>query len=390
VHLVTAADQKIADGMAAAFGLLDSAIGSDGASNLKGETKLAHIQRRFAQGFIYAGDSAADLPMFVAARGAILCDVEHGVAGAVAASGTPMLAELRRARPTWRTWLRALRVHQWTKNVLIFVPLFVGHAFYDPVKIAASVLGFVIFSILVSGTYLLNDLSDLSADRRHPSKRTRPFASGTLPLVFGLVAGPLMVLGALAAAVVVSPAFAFLLLAYLTLTSAYSFGLKRVPLTDVFVIGALFTLRIMIGAAVLGLGQSPWLLSFSLAFFVSLALAKRHAEVMLAARGNGADIGGRGYRGEDWPLTLTFGVGAGLVSIVIMLLYLANDAAPSGFYQQAQWLYAVPVLMALWLMRVWLLSHRTELHDDPVVFALKDPQSLLYGLGVAFAFFWAI
>lgn len=390
VHLITAADQKIADSVAAVFGLFETATGSDGTENLKGQIKLAHVQRRFTQGFIYAGDSASDLLLFVASRGAILCDVTREVASAVAESGTPVLAQFSRPAPSLFSWLHAIRLHQWSKNALLFVPLFVGHAFQDPSKIMASLFGFLLLSVLVSGTYLLNDFSDLSADRRHPTKRTRYFASGNLPLALGLVVAPIMILGALAGAVILSPPFAILLLGYLALTSAYSFGLKRIALTDSFVIGELFALRIAMGTAVLDMRQSPWLLSFSLAFFVSLAFAKRHAEVMSARQNKSPDIAGRGYRPDDWPLTLAFGIGAGLISLAVMLIYLANDAAPSGFYHQPEWLYAVPTLMAVWLMRTWLLSHRMELHDDPVVFALKDPMSLIYGLGVVCAFFLAI
>ncbi|RAI43020.1 hypothetical protein CH341_16450 [Rhodoplanes roseus] len=390
VHLVTAADQAVADGVAEALGLFDSATGSDGVRNLKGEAKLAHLRARFPDGFLYAGDSPADLPLFAAAKGAVLCDVAKSVAGAVATSGTPVLATLARPRAGTRVWLKALRVHQWSKNVLLFVPLFVGHVFTDPAKVAAAIAGFLVLSLMVSGTYLLNDIADLGADRRHPTKRRRAFASGALSLTVGLTVAPLMIVCAIAAGALLSPAFALMLLIYLGLTTAYSLVLKREPLTDVFVIGCLFTLRVAMGAAVVGLGQSPWLLSFALAFFVSLALAKRHAEVMRAARNDLVAIAGRGYRGDDWPLTLVFGVGAGLFSLIIMLLYLANDAAPSGFYRHAEWLYAVPVLMALWLQRIWLLAQRTELDDDPVVFALRDPRSLLLGTAVGVAFFVAI
>lgn len=390
VHLVTAADQAVADGVAETHGLFDSATGSDGVRNLKGEAKLALLRERFPDGFLYAGDSPADLPLFAAARGAVLCDVAQSVAGEVARAGTPVLATLSRPKVGASIWFRALRVHQWSKNVLLFVPLFVGHVFTDPAKVGLAVLGFLVLSLMVSGTYLLNDLADLGADRRHATKRRRPFASGALPLAAGLTIAPAMVFGAVVGGFLLAPPFGGLLVVYLTLTTAYSLALKREPLADVFIIGCLFTLRVAMGAAVLRIVQSPWLLSFALAFFASLAFAKRHAEVMQATRADTGAIAGRGYRGDDWPLTLAFGVGAGLFSLIIMLLYLANDAAPSGFYRASEWLYAVPVLMALWLQRIWLLAHRTELHDDPVVFALKDPRSLLLGAAVGVAFFVAI
>ena len=281
-------------------------------------------------------------------------------------------------------------MHQWSKNLLIFVPLFVGHAYSSLAHVFAVAEGFALTCLLASATYMLNDIADLEADRQHDVKRLRPFASGDLPVAFGLIAAPLLIAAALAGAVLLSPAFAAALALYLVVTLAYSFGLKRLPLIDVFIISMLFVLRIVMGTAVIALAYSPWLLTFSWAFFLSLALAKRHVEVVRADRAGAGDVVGRGYRGADWPLTLSFGVGSGLISIVIMLLYLANDAMPSGFYGDARWLYAVPVCMTVWLMRIWLLSHRTELDDDPVIFALRDPTSLLLGLGVALAFWLAL
>src|SRR3954470_497587 len=296
-------------------------------------------------------------------------------------------AFFERVIPLIFLWLRALRVHQWTKNILLFVPLFVGHVFSAP-AVATTALGFALLCLLSSATYIANDLADLEADRAHPTKSLRPFASGSLTVAQGLVAAPLMMIAALAGAYLLAPPFAASMLAYLILTLGYSCRLKRVPLLDVFVIGVLFTLRLVMGAEVLGIAHSAWLLSFALAFFLSLALAKRHAEVMAAAD-HAEEIAGRGYRGGDWPITLTFGVGVGLVSVVIMLLYMANDAAPSGFYHQTGWLYAIPALLTIWLMRIWLLSHRTVLHDDPVVFALRDAVSLALGLTVAILFYLA-
>jgi 4-hydroxybenzoate polyprenyltransferase len=390
IHLVTAADQKVADLVAGELGLFDSAEGSDGVNNLKGLRKLEHVRAKFPDGFIYAGDSSADLPLFRAARGVILCDVGDATTRAVASAGVPVIATLRQPVSPAQDWFRAFRVHQWAKNILLFVPLFVGHAYGDPRALVAAALGFALLCLLSSATYIVNDLADLAADRRHTTKRMRPFASGRVKILHGLIAAPLMILGALAGAYALSPPFATALLAYLALTSAYSFRLKRVALFDVFVIGVLFTLRIVMGAAIVSLTHSAWLLSFALAFFVSLALSKRHGEVMRAASNDTGEIAGRGYRGSDWPVTLSFGVGIGLTSIVIMLLYMTNEAAPSGFYRTIGWLYVIPAVMTLWLMRIWLLSHRMLLHDDPVVFALRDRISLVLGLIAAIAFYLAL
>ena len=390
VHLVTASDQSAADAVASALGLFDSTRGSDGMRNLKGEAKLAHLCEHFPNGFIYAGDSSADIPVFRAARGAILCDASVATTAAVKSAGTPVLAEFRTPGDQTATFFHALRMHQWSKNLLIFVPLFVGHGYGDPAKILATALGFIALCALASATYMINDIADLSADRAHPTKRSRPFASGVLPITVGLIAAPLLIVVALVGAFLLSRNFAAALFLYFVLTVAYSLGLKRIPLFDVLVIGVLFTLRIAMGSEAAGLGHSPWLLSFALAFFLSLALAKRHGEVLRAARIDVEEIAGRGYRGDDWPVTLSFGIGAGLVSVIIMLLYMTNDAAPSGFYRHSGWLYAMPAIVSLWLMRVWLLSHRLELQDDPVVFALKDRASLALGVLVAITFYLAV
>jgi 4-hydroxybenzoate polyprenyltransferase/phosphoserine phosphatase len=389
VHLVTAADQSVADAVADHLGFFDGALGSDGVRNLKGRNKLAALKAQFPDGFLYAGDHAADLPLFTAAKGAILCDVSPGVAAAARRDGV-ILARLERPSATPKTWLKAMRVHQWSKNVLIFVPLVLGHAWHDPARILAAAIGFSLFCVMASATYMLNDLADLAADRAHQTKRLRPFAAGDLPIRSGLLLAPILIAATLAGGWLLSPPFAACMAAYLILTLAYSFSLKRAPLLDVFVISALFTLRVVLGTLVIDVPLSPWLLSFSGMFFFSLSLAKRHVEVMRAAEIGAEGVRGRGYRGSDWPITLAFGVGAGLISVLVMLLYLANDAMPSGFYARPAALYAVPALVTLWLMRIWLFSNRMELDDDPIVFALKDSPSLWLGVATALAVMVAI
>jgi 4-hydroxybenzoate polyprenyltransferase len=390
IHLVTAADQAIVDRVRTEFDFFASVVGSDGMRNLKGEAKLAYLQGRFPGGFIYAGDSVADQPIFRASRGAILCDLSPDITRILAAAGTPVLAEFTRAGPSLPQWLMAMRPHQWSKNVLIFVPLVVGHGLLDGWKLTATALGFVILCVLASGTYILNDLADLDADRRHPTKRYRPFASGHLSIRYGLAVAAVMIFASLAAALVLSRAFAITSCGYLALTTLYSFRLKQIPLLDVFVIGTLLTSRIVMGADLASLAPSAWLLAFSMLFFFSLALSKRHVELMRMEQNGRRAVSGRGYCAEDWPLTLVFGIGAGMASIIIMLLYIANDAAPSGFYHQIAWLYVVPAAVILWLERIWFLSHRAALDDDPVVFALRDPTSWLLGIVVGVAIALAI
>ena len=289
-----------------------------------------------------------------------------------------------------KVWIQALRAHQWAKNILIFVPMVIGQAYSDQSKLLVTLLGFGLLCAVASASYIVNDIVDLDADRAHPTKSRRPFASGELAVPTGIAVAAALIVVALLAAFALSPAFALVLAGYLAGTLAYSFYLKRIPLLDVFTIGALFTARILMGSVVVSHGQSAWLLSFSMFFFFSLALAKRHAEVMAAEQRGAINLLGRGYRAADWPLTLVFGIGAGIASIIIMLLYVANDAAPSNFYHDTGWLYVPPAAISLWLMRVWLLSHRTALDDDPVVFALKDGASWLLGLIVVGAIMLAL
>jgi 4-hydroxybenzoate polyprenyltransferase len=283
-------------------------------------------------------------------------------------------------------WLRALRLHHWSKNLFVFVPLLLGHFYDDLAKVVASVAAFFLLGLLVSAGYLINDVADIEADRQHKSKRHRPFASGRISPRAGIAAAAVLAAVALVGAAFVSRGLATVLLVYFVLTVTYSLWLKTVTLVDVAAIATMLTLRIAAGGAAIGTGHSAWLLSFSGAFFLSLALAKRHGELMQAALAGPGPIAGRGFRSEDWPLTLAFGVGAGIASIIVMLLYLANDAAPSGFYPHQGWLYAVPGIVLVWLMRVWVLSHRRELHNDPVIFALKDPVSLFLGAVAVAAF----
>ena len=378
IHLLTAADQHVAEEIASGIGIFDSVAGSDGRNNLKGAHKLAWLREHLPGEFIYAGDSAADLPLFLAARGAILCDAGKRVTRAVERAGVPIVARLERNTSSWRSFLAALRVHQWSKNVLIFLPLFLGHAYAQAANVEASVLAFCILSILVSATYLINDLADLDADRMHATKYRRALASGALSPGFGLLAALGMITGAIAAGATLSTEFAAGLTAYLVGTLAYSFGLKRVPFLDVSIVGALFTIRLVMGAAVLQLRQSPWLLAFSLVFFFSLALAKRYGEIRAALKPD-FTIRGRGYQVDDSVLVLAFGVAGSLASIVILLLFVTSDALVSGAYSNPLWLYAIPAPVFAWQMRIWLFSHRGMLNDDPVIFALRDRVSLMLG-----------
>jgi 4-hydroxybenzoate polyprenyltransferase len=384
IVLVTAADQSIADAVRGRFDLFDAAYGSSGATNLKGDKKRAFIRELHPDGYVYAGDSGADVAIWRDADGIIFAGPSARTRKAAGRLDKPVEADFPNSGGGLKAWRKALRLHQWAKNLLLFVPLGLSGRFLEPEAILLAVAGFVLLGVVASGTYLLNDLLDLSADRRHRTKQSRPLASGELSVAHGLLAAPLLILVGLAVGWLITPALGIGLLCYLAITLAYSYKLKRVPMLDVFVLATLFTTRIAIGALAIGANVSEWLMTFSMLFFFSMSLAKRHVEVVEAPAG--LKIRGRGYYPEDAPLTLGLGLSSAASAVVIMILYLAEDAFPSGIYSQAEALWAAPPLIAIWMMRIWLLAHRGQLDDDPVAFAVKDRWSLVLGAVLLTAF----
>jgi 4-hydroxybenzoate polyprenyltransferase len=280
----------------------------------------------------------------------------------------------------WLTILRrSLRLHQWAKNLLIFVPLVLGGKGELGAAWSTALIGFLALGFTASATYIINDLWDMPNDRKHRSKRTRPLASGDLSIRAGIVlaiAG--LVIGIGLAAYVGLNAVTMLAL-YVALSLSYSFYWKRIPILDAFVLASLFTSRIVIGIVLTDVRLSVWLLVFSMFIFVSLTMAKRHTEVLSLAESGTMTIPGRGYVTNDAPLILAVGMGSAMAGILVMILYLIEDAYPRAFYANPVFLWALPAILFLFLGRVWLLSERRQLHDDPIAFALKDRVSLLLG-----------
>lgn len=373
--LCSASDQSFVDAVAAHVGGFDLALGSDGRSNLDGPRKAAALIERYGdRGFDYVGNAAADLAVWPHARAAIAANASASV-----------LARLRRARTVervierrggaWRAALRALRPHQWSKNLLVFVAAIAAHRIFDAAALSATTLAFVAFCLCASGAYVLNDLFDLDADRRHPRKHTRPFASGRLPIAAGLAAAPLLTLAAFAVAAWLPARFALALGLYAAATLAYSLVLKRVAVLDVLVLAALYTLRIVAGAVAIPVEASGWFLSFAMCLFLGLALVKRYAEVQRVAAGAEARVAGRGYRAAHLPAIGVAGVACSALAVGVLGLYV-DSAKSAALYAHPHWLWLLLPLLAAWLARVWTLARRGRMHDDPVVFALTDAPSL--------------
>lgn len=387
LHLCTASRQEIAEQFAAELGIFSSASGSQ-QINLKGEAKAEFLVRNFPDGFVYAGDSRADLAVWRRAAGVVLAGASKSVEHAARALGKPVEANFPQERYGVRDWFSALRLHHWSKNALVFLPLILAHQWHDIHAALRTLLGFLALVLLISCTYLINDLADLGADRAHWSKCHRAIAAGRISILGAFSFAMAGIALAMAGSFMISPAAAIAFAAYLVTTLAYSFGLKQIPLLDTFIIAFLFTLRLVIGTALAGVYYSEWLLAFSMTFFFSLAMAKRHGEILRAvAKGlNSA----RGYRAGDTLVTGTLGISTGVGSCLIIALFFANDSFQHAVYRHIQFLWAMPLFIGILIGRVWLLAQRGEMEDDPVSFVLRDKALLCLGAVTALVFLLAL
>jgi len=374
--LCTASDEKLAQAVAAHIGGFDEVLASDGVHNLSGRHKGDELSRRFGErAFDYAGNEARDLHVWRRARRAIVVNAPAALAQR-AGQVTEVERVFERTGNRLKAWIKALRLHQWLKNLLVFLPLLTAHLVLAPDALLHSCMAFAAFCLCASGVYLLNDLLDLDADRRHPRKRLRPFAAGALPLVAGLVVTPMLTLAAFVLALAISKLFAAALAVYLVMTLAYSFLLKRIAMLDTVVLAGLYTIRIIAGTFALRLDVSFWLLAFSMFLFLSLAMIKRYTELRTLLSTGDSRSAGRGYAVEDLPMVQSLGGASGYMAVLVLALYI-NSTASEALYRHPTVLWLLCPLLLYWISRAWLIAHRGAMHDDPVVFAVSDRTSRL-------------
>lgn len=290
-----------------------------------------------------------------------------------------------------RDWSRALRLHQWLKNILLFIPLVAAHRYIEAALIRDALIAFVCFGLCASSVYILNDLIDLQSDRQHATKRFRPFAAGRLPIRAGIVAFPILLALSFAIAAWRLPiAFVIGLGSYYTVTLAYSLWLKRRLTIDVITLATLYTLRIIVGALALDIPLSFWLLAFSMFMFLSLALVKRYAELwQLKAQNNGEKAGGRSYLADDLQMIASLGAASGYIAVMVLALYI-NDPRTTQLYSHQEFIWFACPLLLTWITRVWMLAHRGLMTEDPVIFAMRDRLSLFLGALMAIVVYAAI
>lgn len=368
--LATAADAQVAQAIAEHLDLFDEVIASDGQRNLKGQAKAAALIERFGEkGFAYAGNDRSDLPVWKAARSIIIVNASRSTREQ-ARIGAEVEAEFEGRPAPLRSMVKAMRPHQWAKNVLVFVPMVTAHALGEATAWVGTLSIFAAFCATASGIYILNDLSDLAADRRHPRKRLRPFASGALSPAIGLaMAAVLLSFGiGLSAATGTLAIIAI----YAIASVAYSVALKEFPLVDIFMLAGLYTVRVLGGGVASGHTASLWLLAFSGFLFLSLALVKRVEEMTAVARSGGSRTAARrGYFPGDIPILQTFGCASAFASAVVLALFVGSTAA-SAQYGSPELLWGIVPLILFWQCRLWLSTVRGHMHDDPIVYAARD------------------
>lgn len=383
IILASASDQRVAEGIAHHLGIFSAVLGSDGRVNLSGRMKLQALEKYAgSKGFDYMGNAPDDLPLWKAAHRAILVHPSPRLLKRTRRSSSvhgilsPQMNRLS-------SFLKALRVHQWVKNALLFVPLLMAHKMTEIDLVLQAVYAFIAFSLCASSVYIVNDLLDLEADRQHPHKRFRPFAAGMLQIKTGVLLAPLLLGCAFAIAFLfVTPLFSASLALYLGLSTAYTFYLKKVLIVDVLLLAGLYTLRVLSGAFAVSVTISPWLLAFSMFLFLSLAILKRYSELRITQEHNQTHAWGRSYAVGDIELLRSIGPTSGYLSVLVLALYInSKEVIPLYHYPAALWLIG-PCLL-YWLTRMWLLAHRGEMADDPLVFSVKDPQSYVVGILVA-------
>ncbi|MFC7298415.1 UbiA family prenyltransferase [Herminiimonas aquatilis] len=379
--LASASDCTLVQRVADFLGIFDTVLGSDEATNLKSHTKLqAIIADAGAGGFAYAGNGAADLSVWRSATEIIVVNASSSVVAQAQQIKTPTLIVPPRPFKLLLV-IKALRLHQWAKNALLFVPLMAAHDLNGDSWLA-TLLAFIAFGLCASATYVINDLFDLASDRAHPRKRARPFAAATLTIQFGVMLVLVLLPFSLWLAAAISLPFFGLMVLYVVATLLYSARLKQVAIVDVLVLASLYTHRILAGGLVSTVVISNWLLAVSLFMFLSLALVKRCAELEFMSGDGKVSLAGRGYRTSDLSYLISMGIASGFVAVMLLALYVDSQVG-GAMYPHAEILWLILPLMLFWIMRLWLKISRMEIHDDPLLFAITDRTSWIVAALVA-------
>ena len=376
--LVTASDQPIAEKVAAHLGLFDEVHGSDGERNLKGQNKTAFLVEAYGEGrYVYMGDHAADVDVWSKAGAVVTVDAAKETRQKAESLGK-VTQHLGQSELNKKAYMKALRPHQWLKNILVFLPMFLAHELTG-VAFVQSLFAFIAFSLVASSVYLLNDLLDLAADRDHPRKCKRPFAAGTVPIGHGTgLAGGLLAVGFIIS-FILGPIFTLVMICYYAMTTGYSLYFKRRMVIDICVLAGLYTIRMVAGGAATGIGLSVWLLAFAIFLFFSLAAVKRQAELVDNIKAGKLGATGRGYHVDDVSIISQMALASGYISVMVLALYM-NSPGVTLLYSSPPVLWGICLVLLFWISWIVMTTHRGDMHDDPIVFAVKDRISRICGM----------
>jgi len=411
IYLATAANGALAQRVAEHLGIFAGVLASDGKLNLAGKNKLAAFEAQFPDGFTYIGNALPDRHLLRKSVEPMVANPHMRLLRVMRSDGVKAVRTFEDRASSLKAFVKAVRLHQWAKNALVFVPMLLAHS-ATPNRLAAVVMAFFSLGFCASATYIINDLLDIESDRKHPRKRRRPFASGDLSPVTGVGIVAVFFALSITLALLLPKVFSSLpgesglyellahplrfvmwLSVYTVSTLAYSVRLKRMMLVDVMVLSGLYTLRMLAGSAAAGVQISTWLAAFSIFFFLSLAFVKRFSELFMLAGTTESDDdlkpSGRGYQLSDMEQVRSFGTSAGYASVVVLTMYISSLDSPL-LYQHPRKLWLLAPILLLWLSRVWLLASRGEMHEDPVVYAITDKRSWLLGALCAFVVWWAL
>lgn len=373
IYLATASNEKYAKQIVENSEIFDSYISSSAQVNLKGKHKLNKI-KQLSSRFAYAGNDAIDFAIFDEAEEKILVNPSRAALKKSVNKPVDLIFDMNKASS--KTWLKQIRIHQWLKNLLIIVPLIVSGRFLDVQNAMTILLAFISFSFLASATYIFNDLLDLESDRGHTRKKNRPLASGAISIKDGIVAASILFILSTSIAVYLGFNFSIVLVAYLVLTLFYSFKVKQYVGLDVVCLALLYTVRIIAGAAAIHVLVSFWLLAFSIFIFLSLALVKRCSEIQSMNAEGKHRAKGRDYTIDDYTILQSFGASSAMLAVLMFCFYINNNVLTNQ-YQQPDILWLIVPALSYWLMRIWIKTQRAEMHDDPIVFSLRDRGSLI-------------
>ncbi len=389
IVLCTASDHLIATKISNFLKLFEDVISSDGVINNSSNNKRIALEAKFGvKRYDYVGNSNSDLEAWSSCRYAVVVNSTDTLIEKVK-KVTAVLKVFPKNQAYFSDWVRLFRIHQWLKNLLLFIPIIAAHQVENIQALSTLIIAFISFCACASSVYIANDLLDLEHDRRHPRKRFRPLACAKISIKIGVLLAPLLAILSFILALTISPSFAAWLVFYFLLSSSYSLWLKRLVLVDCLILAALYTIRIIAGGTAVLIPISFWLLAFSVFIFLSLAFVKRYAELMAQQEAGNSIAHGRGYQVNDASLVQTLGIAAGYAAILLLALYLHSETI-NNLYSNPEFIWFAISLMLFWISWVWMKAHRSLMHDDPIVFAIKDKASIVVAFLIALSFIFAI